>query len=196
MKTTFNNTAFASPILNKESYFLATGKQRLTSDKEEEGLVSPQIAYQMSTGQIPDLWKVCHDLANTFHTDEAPYSAMQFIPALRGLQSLDDKQIKGFLKNRETRHVLASNDHFELVLIHWKPGKVSDIHGHPGGGCVFKLLHGKLEEVRYSTGKSPRLQSTNSLRTGSMTYIDDSIAFHQVGNPYGSSAISLHAYIK
>jgi predicted metal-dependent enzyme (double-stranded beta helix superfamily) len=100
------------------------------------------------------------------------------------------------LKNPETRHVLISDHLFELVLIHWKPGKVSDIHGHPGGGCLFKVLQGKLEEVRYTPEKSPRLIATASYRSGSMAYIDDRIAYHQVGNPYGSSAISLHVYLK
>jgi hypothetical protein len=61
---------------------------------------------------------------------------------------------------------------------------------------LFKLLQGKLEEVRYTPEKSPKLIAAVSYRSGSVGSIDDRIACHQVGNPYGSSAISLHVYLK
>ncbi len=53
-----------------------------------------------------------------------------------------------------------------------------------------------FEELRFAPQKSPKHLSTNNLRTGSMAYIDDRIAYHQVGNPYRFSAISIHAYLK
>ena len=149
----------------------------------------------MANGGIPDLRDLCLEMANTFNY-KTPHSAIQFVPVMQKIHTLDPEQVKRLIKNPESRHVLYSNDRFELVLIHWKPGKASNIHGHQGGGCVFKLLQGKLEELRYSPEHSPRLLSTSSLRGGSIAYIDDSIAYHQVGNPYGSSAISLHAYLK
>jgi cysteine dioxygenase len=150
----------------------------------------------MTTGQIPDLWEVCFALLKTFDKTDAPFNAMQFLPALQHMEDLDEQQVKRFMKNRENRHVLVSNEIFEVVLNLWKPGRVSDIHGHPDGGCLFKLLHGKLEEVRYTHEKKPRLMSMSSLRKESIAYIDDRIAYHQVGNPYGSTAISLHVYLK
>jgi hypothetical protein len=162
----------------------------------EEGILTPNAVYQMATGQIPDLWEVSIAFANSFIKQDATYSPTQFIPVMQKIHMLKPDQVKRFLKNPETRHVLISNDLFELVLIHWKPGKVSEIHGHPGGGCLFKLLQGKLEEVLYTPEKSPRLLATSSYRSGSVAYIDDRIAYHQVGNPYGSSAISLHLYLK
>jgi predicted metal-dependent enzyme (double-stranded beta helix superfamily) len=87
-----------------------------------------------------------------------------------------------------------NNDLLKVVLIHWKPGKVSNIHGHPSGGCVFKMLHGKVEELRYSTGEDQKIISSNGYRKGSIAYIDDRLGYHAVGNPFGSSAVSLHAY--
>jgi len=196
MKTLFSNTAIEAPHLNGKNYFRTQGYKSLSAEYSKEGLLKPAIVFQMASGQIPDLMNVCQEMADTFNKKDAPYSALQFAQVMNRLQTLEPEQVKQFIKNPETRHVLVSNDLFELVLIHWKPGKVSDIHGHPGGGCLFKLLQGKLEEVRYTPEKSPNLLATSSLRKGSMAYIDDSIAYHQVGNPYGSSAISLHAYLK
>jgi hypothetical protein len=211
MKNLFSNTANESTTLNREKSFRYTtghsnrnrwapgrtySQKPLTDSYYREDLIKPQIVFQMANGQIPDLWAVCHEVANSIYHTNAPISAMQFIQPMRRLNSLEPDQAKRFMKNTETRHVLVSNNLFELALIHWKPGKASDIHGHPGGGSVFKLLQGKLEELRYTPEQSPKLLSTTSLRSGSIAYLDDSIAYHQVGNPYGSSAISLHAYLK
>jgi predicted metal-dependent enzyme (double-stranded beta helix superfamily) len=172
------------------------GNRSLTTEFREEGILTPGVVFQMATGQIPDLWDVCMAMAGTFNEAHKVNSAMQFIPVMQNLQAPEQEQVKRFLKNPETRQVLISNDHLEVVLIHWKPGKVSEIHGHPRGGCLFKLLQGKLEEIRYTPEKSPKLLATTSYRSGSMAYIDDRIAYHQVGNPYGSPAISLHVYLK
>jgi hypothetical protein len=211
MKNLFNNTANESQTLNGVNYFRYTAGhsnrftktsgntnkyETLTAKFREEGILKSNTVFQMATGQIPDLWDVCLALANTFNKTDAPYSALQFISVMQRLHSLEPDQVQQFLKNPETRHVLISNDLFQLVLIHWKPGKVSEIHGHPGGGCLFKLLQGKLEELRYTPEPSPKLLATTSYRSGSIAYIDDHIAYHQIGNPYGSSAISLHVYLK
>jgi hypothetical protein len=195
MNNLFGNAAFDSPERSSANYFQSKGYRNYTTTLRKEDLLNPHVAFQMATGRIPDLGNLCLELAETFNY-RAPHSAKQVIPVLQKMHTLDPEQVKRFIKNPETRHILISNHLFELVLIHWKPGKASDIHGHPGGGCVFKLLQGKLEELRYTPEKSSKLMSTHSLRKGSMAYIDDSIAYHQVGNPYGSSAISLHAYLK
>lgn len=150
----------------------------------------------MVTGQIPDLWDSMQELARIVEEQHAPFSPGQFVPVLENQQTFDRDQVAQFLKNTETRHVLFSSSTLEVVLIHWKPGKASDIHGHPDGGCLFKLLFGKLEELRYTPEQSPRLLGFNSYRSGRMAYIDNRMAYHQIGNPYGSSAVSLHIYLK
>ena len=148
----------------------------------------------MTLGLIPDLWDVCLDLFATFFTNEAPYSALQFVPVLKAFRLIDEAQITQFINNPETNHVLMQNDLLKVVLIHWKPGKISRIHGHPDGGCVFKVLKGQLEELRYTTESSPQLLSSSTYIAGSMAYIDDKMGYHAVGNPFNSPAISLHAY--
>jgi len=159
-----------------------------------QDLLTSKALYQMSAGDIPDLWNVCIDLYNTFLTQNAPYTAMQFIPVLKKLISINPLEKERFLKNTETNHVLIQNEWLKVVLIHWKPGKYSAIHGHPAGGCVFKVLHGAVEEKRYTTDANPELVATSRYEKGSMAYIDDQMAYHAVGNPYNNSAISLHVY--
>ena len=157
-------------------------------------LLTNKTLYHMAAGQIPDLWKVCMELYSTFLTNQAPFSAMQFVPILQQIKNLDTKQLNAFLNNDETNHVLIQNEWLKAVLIHWKPGKQSKIHGHPEGGCVFKVLHGKLVEDRYDSMENPKLIGSSTLEQGGMAYIDDMMAYHAVGNPFESSAVSLHVY--
>ena len=196
MKNLFCNTVNDAPTLNAEKDLHSRESGALTDNSRKEGLLKPGIVFQMATGQIPDLMDVCFEMADILNRTDKLFSALQFVPVMQRLHSLEAEQAKRFIKNPESRHVLISNDLFDLVLIHWKPGKASDIHGHSDGGCLFKLLQGKLEELRYTPEQSPKLLATTSLRSGSMAYIDDSLAYHQVGNPYGTSAISLHVYVK
>jgi hypothetical protein len=196
MKNLFYNTALNAPASYGANSILSHAHNGLIAKHGAKSLLSPEAVYQMVSGQIPDLWDICLAISSTFNKKELPYSPHQLMQVMKDLPSLESLETKRFTKNPEIRHVLMSNEAFDLVLIHWKPGKASDIHGHPGGACAFKLLEGKLEELRYTPESSPKLISMNSYRRGNVAYIDDSMAYHQVGNPYGSSAISLHLYLK
>lgn len=208
MKTLFHNTVDKSEYFNRFHSFDNTNSNsnnfinysskhssllNRTTSFSRQNLLKPEANLQMLNGEIPDLWDVCRDLFNTFFINQAPYSAKQFTSVLQVVQTIDQEQVKIFLKNRETRHVLIDNDLLKVVLIHWKPGKVSSIHGHPGG-CMFKILQGKLEELRYSNDSLQRIIESNGYRAGDMAYIDNSLGYHSVGNIFGSPAISLHAY--
>ena len=157
-------------------------------------LLTNEAAAEIASGGIPDLEQVCRDLYHTFHNQSAPWSAVQFIPTLQGLESVGHAEAKRFIKNPGTRHVLVQNELLKVVLIHWKPGEFTDVHAHPKGGCVFKVLKGRLQEKRYSPDESQQLLAVSTLHTGGMAYIDDNMAYHAVGNPFGASAISLHVY--
>ncbi len=209
MKTLLNNTSNASNIING---FTGFNRVKVTNSSNEnnsgskfhfstiktaitgENLLKPKANTEMNLGQIPNLRDVCLNLFNTFFINDAPYSALQFVPILEKLQTINQDQIRRFLLNPETNHVLIQNDLIKVVLIHWKPGKISSIHGHPSGGCVFKVLQGQVEELRYTTDASPQLLSSSTYMAGSMAYIDDRMGYHAVGNPFNSPAVSLHAY--
>lgn len=166
----------------------------LGSDIRQNRLLTDEAAAEIAKGGIPDLRRVCLDLYHTFLKPGASYSAVQFIPILKELDHLDPAEVKRFIKNPATKHVLVNNPLLKVVLIHWKPGIFTSIHGHPRGGCAFKVLKGSLEEKRYTIDESQRLIAVKTLQSSSIAYIDDNIAYHAVGNPYGTSAISLHAY--
>lgn len=157
-------------------------------------LLTYEACLELSLGAIPDLEQVCYDLYHTFLEQRAPYSAMQFIPVLKKLNAIGREEAERFLKNPQGSHILVQNALIKIVLIHWRPGKVSSIHGHPKGGCVFKVLQGSLEEKRYSPDESKRLLAASTVHSGGMAYIDDNMAYHAVGNPFNTSAISLHVY--
>jgi hypothetical protein len=161
---------------------------------EDRNLINPSALYQMASGQLPDLWEVCYRLYHTFFEKHATYNALQFIPVLRGIRSMDPMQLERFMENPETNHVLIQNELLKVVLIHWKPGKSSNVHGHPSGGCVFKVLHGQIEEKRFTPDPKTELLAVSTYERGGMGYIDDQMAYHAVGNPFDSSAISLHVY--
>ena len=162
---------------------------------KEEG-INHEKFYQMAEGKLPDLREFCLTLTESMNGAGAPTSAKEFVSELDALPGLDENTIKDLLKNPETRHVLVSGERLEIVLNLWKPGKASNIHGHSSGGCLFKLLYGKAEEVRYTPQSSKKLLGFASYRSGDMAYIDDGIAYHQVGNPYGRPAVSIHIYLK
>lgn len=120
------------------------------------------------------------------------HSALDFVHTL-SLLSLGDFS-EDALNTLDTSGslVLIHSEVMKLTLIKWTPGKSSKIHGHPEGGCIFKVLHGVLTEARYDT--SDRLRSQSVLFKHSMNYIDDQIGFHKVSNNTDEVAYSIHLY--
>ena len=171
-----------------------TGQLSIPSDNRKFGLLTKEAASEMAWGTLPNFEQVCRDLYRTFLDDRAPYSALQFIPVLKQLNSIDPDEAQRFIKSPTISHILVQNDLMKVVLIHWKPGKLSSIHGHPEGGCVFKLLQGSLVEKRYLTKEPESQVGSTTLQQGGMAYIDDLMGYHAVGNPFETSAISLHVY--
>ena len=107
------------------------------------------------------------------------------------------REVMQWLTQQEnTSFTLLDNHLAKVVLIHWPPGKVSSIHGHPTGGCMFKVLSGSVEELRYTPSESPKLLAKSTYHPGSMAYLDDRLGYHAVGNPFEESAVSLHVYTR
>ena len=94
------------------------------------------------------------------------------------------------------RHTVIVYEFIKIVLIHWAPGKYSRKHPHPGSGGVIKVLKGSLEEKRYHRDEPRKLLSHSTYHKDAIAYIDDHMGYHAVGNPFETSAISLHAYVK
>lgn len=167
---------------------------RLTPRSQTASILTEASLLEMEQGTLPDLRKLVDDLYLTFFQHQRPHSALQFIPVLKAFQGLDREAEERFLQNPKTNHVLIKNELLKVVLIHWTPNKISSVHGHAEGGCLFKVLQGRLMERRYSPDTSQQLLAVSNFQAGSMAYIDDEMAYHDVGNPYNAPAISLHVY--
>lgn len=96
----------------------------------------------------------------------------------------------------EGKYVLADNTYLKVVLIRWEPGAISSRHYHPNGGGLITVLEGSIQEDRYlnDTQATPFEQRIRTRR--SISYIDDQLGMHTVGNPFETPAVSLHAYLK
>jgi cysteine dioxygenase len=97
-----------------------------------------------------------------------------------------------------TRNLVATdNVHYTLLLLCWSPGKESKIHNHPCNGCYVKTVRGCIRECQYVGDDSSNLSLTKTrfFNEGQISYINDSIGYHKIGNPFrDSGSVSLHLY--
>jgi cysteine dioxygenase len=82
----------------------------------------------------------------------------------------------------------------KVVLIKWSGHESSNLHGHKKGGCIFKVLHGKVKEERYPNLTHKKLLSKCTYHPGNVAYIDDRMGLHIVKNPSAKVAMSIHLY--
>ena len=103
-------------------------------------------------------------------------------------------------RHQYTRNLITRTDKFELLALCWEPGQITPIHDHAGSDGWVYSLQGTIEEVRFqcslSKDDTPQVERGETLRAtaGEMTYINDDIAWHTVGNPTQERAVSLHLY--
>eukprot|EP01100_Stratorugosa_tubuloviscum_P012284 TRINITY_DN577_c2_g1_i1.p1 TRINITY_DN577_c2_g1~~TRINITY_DN577_c2_g1_i1.p1 ORF type:complete len:799 (+),score=301.21 TRINITY_DN577_c2_g1_i1:98-2494(+) len=117
------------------------------------------------------------------------------------LHSKEWNQYVNWASHRYTRNLIAYDEKFMILLLCWERGQESPIHDHSGSSCWVKMLHGELVETKYSivsTDISPnglKIDSTTRVSKNQVTYIDDTLGIHKMGNQNANSpAISLHVY--
>ncbi|CAK4086483.1 unnamed protein product [Aphanomyces euteiches] len=95
-----------------------------------------------------------------------------------------------------TRNLIATdNETYALMLLCWNKGKYSPIHDHPSDGCWVRHIQGAVHEVRYRNVGTHLEEISQALVTEGVTYMDDLIGLHKIGNPSDSEdAITLHLY--
>lgn len=96
-----------------------------------------------------------------------------------------------------TRNLVASDDRtFSLLLLCWNPERSSPIHDHPCRGCWMRVERGALRERRFVRRDGAlALASDETVRAGEMTFIEDRVGYHAVGNEDPTNAAaSLHLY--
>ena len=162
--------------------------------KSKSSILTDEAREAISAGIIPNLEPVCSELMRIFFMETGTINATRFLPVLQRLDFRDPQTFSRFEKGGVKSYVLVLNKYLKVVLIRWEPGHYGSVHGHASGGCVFKVLQGQLEERRYAPVIDGELVSVSQYRTGSMTYLDDHMAYHAVGNVSRGSAYSLHVY--
>lgn len=85
---------------------------------------------------------------------------------------------------------------YDLYILTWKPKQESMIHDHSKNGCILKVIEGELIEKQFTpTNQNPQLISQSKIKAGNHGYINNEMAFHQVGNMSSTQrAVSLHIY--
>jgi predicted metal-dependent enzyme (double-stranded beta helix superfamily) len=88
-------------------------------------------------------------------------------------------------------HRLAAASDHELWLLSWLPGQETGFHDHGQSAGAFAVVLGALSERAAPRGwirPGARPLAEGSVRSFGPRYV------HNVSNPYGQPAVSIHAY--
>ena len=102
------------------------------------------------------------------------------------------KDYLNFNKIGYGKQLVHRDNQFEIFVLSWKPGQKSGIHNHSEFGCLMKVLDGELQENIYSNQLD--LLDMRNYNKNDVTYIDNSIGYHSIINPYYENSVSLHIY--
>ena len=96
-------------------------------------------------------------------------------------------------KKSYNRSVIKKNNFMELVIITWDINQDTPKHGHPTGGCIFKVLEGNINEHFYETMECNNYK-IHQFKKNDSSYIDNSLGYHLMTNQYDKVCVSLHIY--
>ena len=95
-----------------------------------------------------------------------------------------------------TRNCLKRTDSYELILICWDASAQTPIHDHGGQACWVYQLQGELTEIRYASNAKKELEETKRmvLQPNALTYMVDTMGYHQLCNTSNERGYTLHLY--
>ena len=114
------------------------------------------------------------------------------------IPSSDFKKFAHWKDDSYARNCIIKTPEFELILICWKKGDCTPIHGHNEQKCWVYLVEGEMTELRYKSDEECNLTECNKLqmKAGDLTYMHDSMGFHLLQNCEEKKAMTLHLYMK
>ena len=89
------------------------------------------------------------------------------------------------------KRLIFKNDFFDIYVITWKPRAHIDYHDHSENGCIFKILHGSLEETKK---KYEKITEPIECKEKTTYYIDNDIGLHSIKNNSDMFTYSIHVY--
>ena len=107
-------------------------------------------------------------------------------------------------ESRYTRTCVYRCEDFEVLLLRWPPGSVSQIHDHGGQRCWFTVLEGALrvdDYARLDRGTIPDVaviyyQRSQIYSAGGVDARKGRFDLHRVANAGTADAVSLHVYAR
>ncbi|WP_199155143.1 cysteine dioxygenase family protein [Chromobacterium sp. ASV23] len=113
------------------------------------------------------------------------------------LSNADLAPFRQFDDTQYRRNRIFIDEHFELLLLCWRPGQRSQIHNHKGSLCGVKVLEGVATETVFVQNPSGQVcpRETREMAAGSLV-INGDLDIHQVANlhPSGTDLVTLHLY--
>lgn len=113
--------------------------------------------------------------------------------------SLDDmKEMYKNNKNLYFKNSIYKDDIYEIVIIYWCVGSKTPIHCHVSGGCIMKVLEGRLRIREYDDSDYSLIieKSNNEYSEGMIEYIRGKHGIHMVENEEKEYAITIHIYMR
>lgn len=96
-----------------------------------------------------------------------------------------------------TRRRVARTEHFEMLVMTWRPGQGSGPHDHAGSLCALRVLRGAASETRFAPAPDGLVEprSARPILEGEVT-VDRSDGVHALVNDPSASEllVTLHVY--
>ena len=128
---------------------------------------------------------------------ERPYTPeeMRALAESVDLDAFECGDCRKFIDARYARNTVFENEHFELVLICWKPGQASAVHDHGDSYCLYLVVEGEFEERPFELGDDGEPVPTTQRRwqRGDIT-IAGGPDIHQIANDSGEDLVTVHIY--
>tara|TARA_B100001559_G_C16323278_1_gene539834 strand:+ start:100 stop:642 length:543 start_codon:yes stop_codon:yes gene_type:complete len=100
----------------------------------------------------------------------------------------------GYTDDGYQRNIVKKTEHYELVLICWKPGQKTPIHDHRGSDCAFLILEGISTESIYNSNDGKlEVSRVRKYLPGEVCAADEP-DIHKISNEEQTNLINLHLY--
>lgn len=103
---------------------------------------------------------------------------------------LNLQALKQFQDNQYARHLVFKSDNVEIIVVCWRPGQGSPVHGHGKSDGLMIILEGEITNTTYHPGGS---KVTTVWRPGDVGHTPVG-AQHEVKNLSDKNVVSLHVY--
>ena len=101
-----------------------------------------------------------------------------------------------FNEEKYQRSLVFRNHNIEIFVISWNKNQGCNIHDHPEGGCLVRVMSGELEEVCYMKNNDLMVPyQRNILKKDMIGYQEGKNGLHTIKNiNQKEGAVSLHIY--